>query len=45
MRVYFCVVLKCSLRDMEIKLKCGETGSLSALHPSHKVLGGIAFEL
>lgn len=45
MRVYFCVVLKSSLRDMEIKLKCGNMSSLSSLHPSHKVLEGIAFEL
>lgn len=44
MRVYFCVVLKSSLRDMEIKLKHGNMGSLS-LYPSHKVLRGIAFEL
>lgn len=45
MRVYFCVVLKSSLRDMEIKLKHGNMDSLSALYPSHKVLRGIAFEL
>lgn len=45
MCVYFCVVLKSSLRDMEIKLKRGNICSLSALYPSHKVLRGKAFEL